>query len=224
MNKKIYGDDDDLVLNTSARIPVCLCIDVSGSMCTCIEELNQGVKDFYKSIRENNAALAACEISIVTFGSKVEVLENFSTVDKKKDAIFIPNGKTDMTGGVNKSLQLLNKRKDEYKKNGVEYFQPWLVIFTDGTPDDTNSIIAVQNAVRKMESEKKLTVFGVAIGNLVDMEILDKFSKNGALKLKGNNFSEFFEWLGKSVSIVSNSVVGAEPELDMSNLDDWADL
>ncbi len=224
MSNKIYGDDDDLVLNTSARIPVCLCIDVSGSMCTCVEELNLGVSDFYKSIRENNAALASCEVSIVTFGSKVEVLEPFSTVDKKKDAIFIPNGKTDMTGGVNKALQLLNKRKDEYKKNGVEYFQPWLVIFTDGTPDDTHSIIAVQDAVRKMESEKKLTVFGVAIGNLVDMDILNKFSKNGALQLKGNNFSEFFEWLGKSVSIVSNSVVGCEPELDMSDIDNWADL
>ncbi len=224
MSKKMYGEEEDLVLNTSARIPVCLCIDTSGSMCTCIEELNLGVKDFYKSIRDSSAALAACEVSIVTFGTKVEVLEKFSTVDKKKDAMFIPNGKTDMTGGVNKALQLLNKRKDEYKKNGVEYFQPWLVIFTDGAPDDPVSIVAVQDTVRQMEKEKRLSVFSVGIGNLVDMENLNKFSKKGALKLKGNNFSEFFEWLGKSVSIVSNSTVGEKIELDTSNMDDWAEL
>ncbi len=129
-----------------------------------------------------------------------------------------------MTGGVNKALMLLNARKEQFKKNGVEYFQPWLVLFTDGAPDDLNSIIAVQDQVRKLEAEKKLSVFGVGIGNQVDMESLNKFSKKGALKLKDNNFSEFFEWLGKSVSIVSNSVVGEEIVLDTSNMEDWAEL
>ncbi|MFI3328918.1 MAG: VWA domain-containing protein [bacterium] len=224
MNNNLYGEEEDLVLNTSARIPVCLCIDTSGSMVTCVNDLNKGVADFYKSIRSSDAALASCEVAIVSFGSTINVLEEFSTIDKKKDIKFVPNGKTDMTGGVNKTLQLLNRRKEQYKQNGVEYFQPWLVLFTDGTPDDTNSIIAVQETVRKLEAEKKLTVFCVGIGGLVDMDILGNFSKKGALKLKDNNFSEFFEWLGKSVSIISNSIVGQEPELDTSNCEDWAEL
>ncbi len=224
MSNKIYGDDEDLVLNTSARIPVCLCIDTSFSMVTCVEELNKGVRDFYKSIRSSDTALAACEIAIITYDSKINVLEEFSTVDKKNEAVFKPNGKTDMTGGVNKALMLLNARKEEYKKNGVEYFQPWLVLFTDGAPDDKQSIVAVQDQVRKLESEKKLSVFGVGIGDDVDMESLNKFSRKGALKLKDNNFAEFFEWLGKSVSIVSNSVVGEAVKLDTSNMEDWAEL
>ncbi len=83
MSNTIYGEDEDLVLNTSARIPVCLCIDTSGSMVTCIDDLNKGVKDFYKSIRSSDTALAACEIAIITFDTKINVLEEFSTVDKK---------------------------------------------------------------------------------------------------------------------------------------------
>ena len=42
MNNKYMGEDD-LVFNTAARVPVCLCLDVSGSMCDCIKELEEGI-------------------------------------------------------------------------------------------------------------------------------------------------------------------------------------
>ena len=60
---------EDLVNNPTARVPVCLCLDTSGSMGGMpIDELNEGVRLFYEAIREDETALYSAEVSIVTFG------------------------------------------------------------------------------------------------------------------------------------------------------------
>ncbi len=223
MSNEYFGDDD-LIINTASRIPVCLCLDVSTSMNSCIEELNEGVNEFYKAVKASETARPACEIAIVTFGSTVEVYEEYSTVDEKNPVAFRAYGGTDMTGGVEKALEILEARKQDYKQNGVDYYQPWLVIMSDGEPNDRASLKLVQEKVRTMEDGRKLVVFAIGIGNGVNMEIMDGFSKKKAKKLKGYNFEEFFEWLGKSVSIVSTSQVGDKVKLDMSSLDDWAEI
>lgn len=223
MNNKYFGEDD-LVLNTASRIPVCLCLDVSGSMCECIGELNEGVREFYRAVRENESARQSCEIAVVTFGSDVKVEEDYATVEAKQPPNLKAYGGTDMTGGAEKALEILEARKNEYKKNGIDYYQPWLVIMSDGEPNDSASLRQTQEKIRKLEEERKLVVFAIGIGNCVDMDIMDNFSKKKAKKLKGYKFEEFFEWLGKSVSIVSQSQVGEKVKLDMSTVDDWAEI
>jgi uncharacterized protein YegL len=53
---------------------------------------------------------------------------------------------------------------------------------------------------------------------------MDDFSRKKAKKLKGFNFADFFEWLGKSVGIVSASQVGDKVKLDMTGVDDWSEI
>ena len=54
---------EDLVNNPTARVPVCLCLDVSGSMNgSPIQALNDGVHMFYSAIQEDETALYAAEI------------------------------------------------------------------------------------------------------------------------------------------------------------------
>ena len=49
---------EDLINNPTARVPVCLCLDTSGSMDgQPINELNEGVRLFYEAIREDETAL-----------------------------------------------------------------------------------------------------------------------------------------------------------------------
>lgn len=224
MNNNQYIGDDDLVYNTASRVPVCLCLDVSGSMSNCIGELQEGVKQFYDAVRKSDTARLSCEISIVTFDSYVNILEDFSLVDKKKNPRFTASGSTNMTDGILKALELLDERKKDYNRNGIHYHQPWLVIMSDGAPNDPQSVERVQAVIRDMENNKKLVVFAIGIGNYADMEVLNNFSKRGAKALKGFNFEGFFEWLGKSVSIVSQSKVGEKVNLDMTDLDTWAEI
>lgn len=56
------------------------------------------------------------------------------------------------------------------------------------------------------------------------MDVLNGFSSKKAKHLKDLKFSEFFEWLGKSVSTVSASKVGDKVKLDTAGMDDWAEI
>ncbi len=224
MSNNFIGEDD-LVLNTSSRVPVCLCLDVSGSMSDCIGELNEGVNEFYAAVKRDDTAASSCEIAIVTFESYVKLEEDFSTVDKKSPVALRALGGTDMAGGVRMALDILEKRKARYKETGVDYFQPWFIIMSDGAPMDRAAVKALQETTKALEADKKLVIFPICIGDGADHEIMSGFSnKRRPIRLKDHKFSEFFEWLGKSVSVVSASQVGDKIKLDTSTIADWGDL
>ena len=227
----MYFGDDDLITNTSSRIPVCLCLDVSGSMYDCIGELEDGVNAFYDAVRKHDAAKDSCEIAVVTFGSTVQVLEDYSTVDRKSPLKLTANGGTPMAEGAEKALEILEARKNEYKANGVDYYQPWLVIITDGKPGDMEDIPAAQDRTRKLVEAKRLTLFPIAVGSDENpdkfravMDVLNGFGSKRAKHLKDLKFNEFFEWLGKSMSAVSASQVGDKVKLDTTGMDDWSEI
>ena len=202
---------EDLVNNPTARVPVCLCLDVSGSMDgEPIRELNEGVRMFYDAIHEDEVALYAAEVCIVTFGgNRAECITDFSGLERQPEPpILSADGMTPMGEAVNLGLDLLEKRKKEYKSKGVDYYQPWLVLMTDGAPNgDANELSRAIGRTVEMVTNKKLSVFPIGIGVNADMNILARFSpKRSPLKLQGLKFREFFEWLSQSVSSTSQSI------------------
>lgn len=54
-----------------------------------------------------------------------------------------------MGDAVNKALDLLESRRDEYKRKGVDHYKPWLIIMTDGHPYGDSSSSAVPTAQRR---------------------------------------------------------------------------
>ena len=229
---------EDLVNNPTPRVPICLCLDTSGSMgavegdcvqtgqtvfkdgrtwnvvtggTSRIEELQKGVEQFYKAIREDEMAVYSAEICIVTFDNKATCVMDFANVERQGDIpTLCPVGDTAMGEGVNLALDLLERRKQEYKDKGVDYYQPWLVLMTDGVPN--GDPVALDRAITRTAqavNQRKLTVFPIGIGNEADMNVLNSFSpKRSALKLQGLKFQEFFSWLSKSVSKTSQSTPG----------------
>ena len=219
---------EDLVNNPTARVPVCLCLDTSGSMDgTPINELNEGVKLFYDAIREDETALYSAEISIVTFGGEVLLIEDFANINRQPVApVLGANGMTPMGEAVNLALDCLEKRKQEYKDKGVDYYQPWLVLMTDGAPNGSSSELstAIQRTV-ELVNDRKLTVFPIGIGKNADMNVLQQFSPTRSpLRLQGLKFKEFFAWLSKSVSKTSQSTPGEKVQLDIEGIKGWGEL
>lgn len=221
--------EEDLVNNPTPRVPVCLCLDVSGSMAgEPINELNQGVKLFYDAIIDDEVALYSAEVSVVTFGgSDASCIVDFASLELQPTPPRLSaNGMTPMGEAVNLALDLLERRKDEYKNKGVDYYQPWLVIMTDGAPNgDPNKLQGAIQRTCNMVYSKKLTVFPIGIGSDADMGVLAKFSPNRSpLKLQGLKFKEFFEWLSKSVSQTSQSMPGENVKLDIEGIKGWGEL
>ncbi len=254
MNNNMLLRIEDLINNPTPRVPICLCLDTSGSMGAvegdCIEtgetvyedgrtwnivtggtsrinELQKGVELFYEAIREDEIAIYSAEICIVTFNSNATCVLDFANIERQQTIPqFTASGDTAMGEGVNLALDLLEKRKQEYKDKGVDYYQPWLVLMTDGVPN--GDTIELNRAIRRtteMVNQKKLTVFPIGIGNESDMSTLNSFSpKRPALKLQGLKFQEFFAWLSKSVSKTSQSIPGESIKLDVEGIKGWAEL
>jgi von willebrand factor type A domain protein len=216
---------EDLVNNPTARVPVCLCLDVSGSMSgEKISELNQGINLFYNAIKDDEVALYSAEISIVTFGTTASCVRDFSSLELQPNAPhLIAWGPTPMGEAVNLAIDLLEKRKNEYKEKGVDYYQPWLVLMTDGEP--TDNISEAVSKVVNLVNNKKLTVFPIGIGRDANMTTLASFSPNRApLRLQGLKFKEFFAWLSQSVSRVSQSTPGETIKLDVEGIKGWGEI
>lgn len=227
MNRNLL-ELEDLVDNPTPRVPVSLCLDCSGSMSGApINELNDGVATFYEAIYSDEIARYSAEVSIVTFGP-AQLETNFQTLDQNnRPPRLAASGNTPMGEAVKISLDSLENRKEEYRRNGVDYYQPWLVLMTDGAPyGGSEAVLNEQIArVQRMVESKKLTVFPIGIGPEADMNVLARFSPGRSpLKLKGLNFKEFFTWLSKSVSTVSQSTPGDKIKLDMEGLKGWAEL
>lgn len=228
MNENLLVRLEDLVNNPTARVPVCLCLDTSGSMSgQPIDELNEGVRLFYDAIREDETALYSAEVSIVTFGGNAQCITDFASLELQPNAPTLSaNGMTPMGEAVNMGLDLLEQRKEEYKDRGVDYYQPWLVLMTDGVPNgDSRELSRAINRTVDLVNQKKLTVFPIGIGADADMEVLAQFSpKRPPLKLQGLKFQEFFAWLSKSVSKTSQSTPGESVKLDVDGIKGWAEL
>jgi uncharacterized protein YegL len=215
---------EDLVQNPTPRVPICLCLDTSYSMVgDKIRELNEGVRLFFDAIQSDEVAKYAAEICVVAFGDVVRKKVDFASIERQNVPELVAEGGTPMGEGIDLALSLLEQRKGEYSSAGVDYFQPWLVLMTDGEP--TDYIDSAAQRVSQLVSNRKLTVFPIGIGDDADLGVLAKFSPSRPpLRLRGLNFKEFFEWLSQSVSRVSQSTPGEKVELDMAAIKGWAEL
>ncbi len=246
----------DLVNNPQARVPVCLCLDISDSMnqivggetrdtgraefrdgqmwkiveggVTALDEMVEGVRSFYANLKEDEVASFSAEICVVTFGgTSPKLVMDFANLNLQSEfPDLTADGETPMGEAVNLALDCLEKRKQEYKDAGVDYFQPWLVLMTDGAPNGSKS--ELERACKRtseLANARKLSIFPIGIGNEADLKTLAKFSPRRApLRLKNMNFKGFFEWLSQSVSRTSQSMPGEKVELDTTKIPGWAEL
>lgn len=224
MGNDLIVRQQDLVENPSARVAICLVLDTSGSMIGApIHELNEGVNLFFNAILNDDVARYSAEISVVTFGGSVETVLDFMSVERQARPTLSAAGLTPMGGAIVEALNLLQARKEEYKRAGVDFYQPWMVLMTDGAPTDDISLAATK--ISELVKARKLTVFPIGIGAEADMSTLGKLSPTRPpLRLKGLSFPEFFEWLSKSVSKVSQSTPGEDVPLDIGGIAAWGSV
>ena len=205
----------DFAENPEPRCPCVLLLDTSGSMQGApIEALNQGLLSFKDELTKNPLASRRVEVSIVTFDSNINVVQDFVTADQFTPPILTAQGLTTMGAGIHKSLDLIQERKAQYRSNGVAYYRPWIFMITDGEPQGEPDE-AVEQASRRLqgdETSKRVAFFSVGVEN-ANMSRLSELAVRTPLKLNGLNFVEMFVWLSASMSAVSHSKVDEQVAL-----------
>ena len=134
--RNMFGNNE-FADNPEPRCPCLLLLDVSGSMaCNPITELNAGLSTFRDALVSDSLASKRVEVGIVTFGGQVNVIQEFETVKSFYPPTLSSTADTPMGAAIKKGLEILRRRKDDYRTNGVSFFRPWVFLITDGAPTD----------------------------------------------------------------------------------------
>ena len=137
MTSELIPDEIQFVENHEPRCPCVLLTDVSSSMYgEKIGELNEGLITFAEELKSDQLASIRTEIAIITFGSTVEMAQDFVTADQFNPPTLVANGTPMMSEGINFALDRIEERKRMYADNGIDYYRPWLFMLTDGEPTE----------------------------------------------------------------------------------------
>lgn len=206
--------DIEFAENPEPRCACVLLLDTSGSMQgEKIAALNEGIRTFKEEVQSDPLASRRVEVAIVTFDSRVEVVQDFVTVDLFDPPLLDANGQTAMGTGILRALELVHERKEVYKRNGIAYYRPWIFMITDGEPTEPDHIVQrAAQQVRREEESKGIAFFAVGVDS-ANMAKLAEISVRQPMKLRGLAFRELFEWLSASMQRVSGSKPGEQTPL-----------
>lgn len=209
-NFDLFGDYKQPNIDSSLKLPLCLVLDNSGSMAVRtkssmgsivkIDELNANVEKLINYIKSDAKASKICDLCIITFGGRVNVVTDYNRVDQIRPFKLMAGGNTPLGEAVGLAIDLLNKRRDYYIENGIEHYKPIMVIMSDGEPTDSY----VESARRCSEkvNRRELKVYPVGIGTDFRVDILKEFSPivNPKRITDMAGFVRLFELLSRSTS------------------------
>lgn len=208
--------------NPEPRCPCVLVLDTSGSMAgEPINELNMGLLNLKEELIMDSLAAKRVEIAILTFGP-VRLEADFQTADNYHPPSLVANGDTPMGAAVTKAIDMVEKRKDEYKRAGITYYRPWIFLISDGEPTDpTQQWQKAAMEAQNGDDMGKFLFFAVGVAG-AKMDVLSDFSSRPPLKLQGLRFRDLFLWLSKSLRSVSYSQVG--DKIALPPVSGWAEV
>lgn len=199
-------DSVEFITNQHPRCPCVLILDTSASMRGApIEALNAGLLTLRDELLNDRLAKKRIEIAVVEFNSSARVVQDFVTAENFEPPTLTASGLTNMAGGINEALDLIQRRKSTYRSNGVPYYRPWAFLITDGAP--TSDMADASRRVHEEDKDKRIAFFAVGVEG-ADFGCLQNISAREPKKLDGLKFRELFLWLSGSMKRVSQSRVG----------------
>jgi uncharacterized protein YegL len=191
-----------------------------------IDELNAGLRDLARTLKDDKLASLRVELAVVAFGGRARTVDvrgaegeiPLNATDAFVGALdFVPptlaaKGETPMGDAVRQGLTLVRQRKELYRQHGLDYFRPWVFLITDGNPTDFGWEAAAEE-VQEEERRKGVSFYVVGVEG-ADLAKLARFSsERQPVRLKGLAFQELFQWLSKSLQSVAQSRPGDQAPL-----------
>lgn len=205
----------------------CLCtlvLDVSGSMSgEPIAELNKGLEAFYRAVKEDFVASLRLEVSIITFGNQVLMVQPPALIENITVPTLLANGSTPMVDAIRMAIKQTQQRKEWYKSTGQPYYRPWIVTITDGEPDHDQDMEGLSKEIKKGVENKNFLFYAVGVQGYNHAKLASIcHPSTPPLPLKELRFNEFFKWLSASITMVTHSKEG--DKLQLPSVSGWTQM
>lgn len=213
---------NDLIDNPTPRCPVALVLDTSGSMSgQPIAQLNAGIQLFIDEVKRDDLARWSVDLAIYTAGGSADCIQSFIGVEQiGGGAPLDASGGTPLGQAMRMALDDLEARKKAYRDAGVPYYQPWLLLISDGAPGDTWQDAAQRASA--LSAQRKLVSLPIGVEG-ADLDVLSQFSSKPAVALNGLKFCELFQWLSASMARVSAST-SSDASVQLPSMDSWGSI
>lgn len=210
--------------NASKRLPIVFCLDVSPSMgwkvgtnSSNIEMLNAAVQNFVQDLKEDPKTRACAEVAFVTFSTNIEMDTEFVSASALQAPLFTPvkEGGTQMAQAVLRSIEKIENRRRELEDAETPYYAPFLVLVTDGNPDENDDSTLQAKAMAAVKSHcdshigarEIIVPFVIGVGDRIFSKTLQSYSAgftNGYFPIRGTadnadiEFNKVFRMIGNS--------------------------
>ncbi len=226
-----YDSPTPPVMNSSRRLPIVFCLDVSPSMNwevfgsdTAMELMNEAVKRFISDLNEDAKIRTCAEIAFVTYSSGIELDTEFYPVKNLEVPRFkaVKEGGTQTSMAVLRSIEKIEEHRRDLENMDIAYYAPFLVLITDGNPDENDDPTLEQRALKLVKSHCSSSVgaseiiipFVIGVGDFINPETLKKYSAgfvDGYFPIKGSSgtiarikFNKVFQMIGNSTKKTVN--------------------
>lgn len=226
--------------STEKRTLVTFVLDRSGSMHgDPINKLNQAMNDFIQEMRNDVNFCQHIEVAVVAFDHRVTEELSPTLVDDlapNTSITLVADGLTYMVEAMNYAIDLVENRKNYYKSYNLTYTRSYIVLITDGAPNDDDVSQSLPILAQRIEHDTKdnryiLVCLGVDGADMDILEYITGYIGSGTgtdykrmkpLKLNGVQFKQFFEFIAASSKQVSSTQgTGTSDGITASSFPDW---
>ena len=214
----VQFDSVEFTYNPEARCPVVLIVDISSSMTgEPIARVNEAIADFRTEISRDKLVALRADVSLVAFNHETQEYD-FASVNQFNPPPLEASGGTRMCSAIHTALDLLEHRKQEYRKEGVSYYRPIAMLLTDGNPehDSEEEITSVGDRIAREEEGRHVAFFTLGVEGANRAALSRIAPPNRPPKHIGDsrNIEGLFRWLSNSVAKVSTSQPGDKLKFD----------
>lgn len=210
-SRKIQKEEDlDFKINKTPKFLILLLVDTGGTDESGQEKLrllSLAVKTFFHALFQKDQAFLSTEIGLIASSSAghniildVESIQNI--YEKILYLQLAPEGSSAIGEGFSACLDLIRKRREKYASSDLEYYKPWILVFTENRTMD-----AVLEKHPSFSAEDHNT-FILHMGERTNSRL-----KENTLSLSADNYFKFFIWLEQCISKIINVHPGEQCEL-----------
>jgi len=128
------------------------------------------------------------------------------------------------------AMKIIEERKAFYKANNEAYYRPYIVLFTDGAPTNSqDELQTLDDKIQLLSEQKRFVFMPIGVGNSADLSLLAKLAaecEDPRLKGKAvaykmadvSKFADVFAFVSGSIGAAITNGAGVTATVDPNTL------